>query len=245
MKDTLASGPREFTATQWSLVGIAQSDEVSRTRSRQALENLCRAYWYPLYAFVRHRGYSTADAQDLTQAFFARFIATGGFASADRGRGRFRNYLLGALKHFLANEWNRARMKKRGGDMALLEWDALDAERRYALEPAEETNPELSYDREWALESIARAMEKLRVESESGGKGELFEVLKGSLTSEEPPRNIAATRLGITEGAVKVAVHRLRRRFRQLLRNEIAETVESEKEIDEEMRHLVAVLRQR
>ena len=105
------------------------------------LENLCRAYWYPLYAFVRNRGYSTADAQDLTQAFFARFIATGGFASADRGRGRFRNYLLGALKHFLANEWNRARMKKRGGGMTLLEWDALDPERRYTLEPTEENQP--------------------------------------------------------------------------------------------------------
>jgi DNA-directed RNA polymerase specialized sigma24 family protein len=188
--------------------------------------------------------HSTVDAQDLTQAFFARFIATGGFASADRGRGRFRNYLLGALKHFLANEWNRARMKKRGGDMTLLEWDALDPERRYALEPAEETNPELRFDREWALESIAHAVKKLREECESSGKGELFEVLKSCLTSEEPPRNITAARLGITEGAVKVASHRLRRRFRQLLRDEIAETVESEKEIDEEMRYLVAVLRQ-
>jgi RNA polymerase sigma factor (sigma-70 family) len=244
VKDTPLPGPREFAATQWSLVGIAQSDEASQTRSRKALENLCRAYWYPLYAFVRNRGHSTVDAQDLTQAFFARFIATGGFASADRGRGRFRNYLLGALKHFLANEWNRARMKKRGGDMTLLEWDALDPERRYALEPAEETNPELRFDREWALESIAHAVKKLREECESSRKGELFEVLKSCLTSEEPPRNITAARLGITEGAVKVASHRLRRRFRQLLRDEIAETLESEKEIDEEMRYLVAVLRQ-
>lgn len=245
MKDTPAPGPREFAATQWNLVGIAQSDEASRTRSREALENLCRAYWYPLYAFVRNRGYSTADAQDLTQAFFARFIAAGGFACADRGRGRFRNYLLGALKHFLSNEWNRARMKKRGGGMALLEWDALDPERRYALEPAEESNPELCYDREWALESVARAMEALRAESESGGKGELFEALRGSLTSEEAPRSVTAARLGISEGAVKVAIHRLRQRFRQLLRNEIAETVGSDKEVEEEMRYLVAVLRQR
>ena len=243
MKDTPLPGPREFAATQWSLVGIAQSDEASRTLSRNALENLCRAYWYPLYAFVRNRGHSTADAQDLTQAFFARFIATGGFASADRGRGRFRNYLLGALKHFLANEWNRARMKKRGGDVTFLEWDALDPERRYALEPTEETNPESSYDREWALESIARAMKRLREEFEAAGKSELFEALKGSLTSQEPPRDVTAARLGINEGAVKVATHRLRRRFRQILRDEIAETVETEEEIDEEMRYLVDVLR--
>ena len=142
MNHTPPADAREFTATQWSLVGIAQSDEASRTRSRKALESLCRAYWYPLYAFVRNRGYSTADAQDLTQAFLTRFIATGGFASADRGRGRFRSYLLGALKHFLANEWNRARMKKRGGDMTFVEWYALDPERRHALEPAQETSPE-------------------------------------------------------------------------------------------------------
>jgi len=241
----LVRGSREFDATRWSLVGIAQSDEASRTCSRKALEDLCRAYWYPLYAFVRNRGHSTADAQDLTQAFFARFIATGGFASADRGRGRFRNYLLGALKHFLANEWNRGRMKKRGGGVRFVEWDALDPEGRHALEPAEESNPELGYDREWALESIARAMRKLREESESSGKGELFEALKGCLTLEVSTREVTAARLGITEGALKVASHRLRRRFRQLLREEIAETGEGEKEIDEEMRYLVAVLRQR
>lgn len=243
MNDALLPGPKEFAATHWSLVGIAQSDEASRTLSRRALESLCRAYWYPLYAFVRNRGYSTADAQDLTQAFFARFIATGGFASADRVRGRFRNYLLGSLKHFLANEWNRARMKKRGGEVTFLEWDALDPERRYALEPTEETNPELSFDREWALESIARAMKRLREEFEAAGKAELFEALKGSLSGQEPPRDVTAARLGINEGSLKVATHRLRRRFRQILRDEIAETVETEQEIDEEMRYLVDVLR--
>lgn len=243
MSDALLPGPKEFAATQWSLVGIAQSDDASRTRSRRALESLCRAYWYPLYAFVRNRGYSRADAEDLTQAFLARFIATGGFAAADRGRGRFRNYVLGALEHFLANEWNRARVKKRGGDVAFLEWDALDPEGRYALEPAEEANPELSYDRGWALESIARAMKRLREEFESAGKGGLFEALKGSLTAQEPPRDVTAARLGITEGAVKVATYRLRRRFRQVLREAIGETVGTEQEIDEEMRYLVEVLR--
>lgn len=236
--------PKQFAATHWSLVRIAQSDDASGTRARIALESLCRAYWYPLYTFIRMRGYSTADAQDLTQAFFARFIATGGFASADSGRGRFRNYLLGSLKNFLANEWNRARMQKRGGEVTFLEWDALDPEKRYALEPAQNTDPELSYDREWALESIARARKKLREEFESAGKAELFDVLKGCLTSQAPSREVTAARLGMNEGAVKVATHRLRRRFRQILRNEIAETVGSSEEIDEEMRYLVAILRQ-
>lgn len=236
--------PKQFAATQWSLVRIAQSDDASGTRARRALESLCRAYWYPLYTFVRRRGYSTADAQDLTQAFFARFIATGGFASADSGRGRFRNYLLGALKNFLANEWNRARMQKRGGEVTFLEWDALAPEKRYALEPAQNTDPELSYDREWALESIARARKKLREEFESAGKLELFEALQGCLTSQEPQREVTAARLGMNEGAVKVATHRLRRRFRQILRDEIAETVGTSEEVDEELRYLVAILRQ-
>lgn len=244
MNDESVPDPKQFAATQWSLVRIAQGDDAGGTHARRALESLCRTYWYPLYTFIRRRGYSAADAQDLTQAFFARFIATGGFASADSGRGRFRNYLLGALKHFLANEWNRARMQKRGGDVTFLEWDALAPERRYALEPAQDTDPELSYDREWALESIARAMDKLRREFESAGKAELFEALKGCLTSNEPPREVTAAQLGTTEGAVKVATHRLRQRFRRILREEIAETVGSSDEIDEEMRYLVSVLRQ-
>ena len=134
MKDP--PGPREFATTHWSLVVAAQPDEASQTQARQALEELCRAYWYPLYAFVRNRGYSSSDAQDLTQSFFARFIETGGFASADPERGRFRSYLLGAMKHFLANEWHRAQAQKRGGGVTFLELDALDPEARYALEPA-------------------------------------------------------------------------------------------------------------
>ena len=147
MIDTPVPGPREFNTTHWSLVGAAQSDEASRTIARTALEELCRAYWYPLYVFVRNRGHAPADAQDLTQAFFAQFITTGGFASADRERGRFRTYLLGAMKHFLANDWHRARSQKRGGGVTFLEWDALDPETRYALEPQHSTEPEKDYDR--------------------------------------------------------------------------------------------------
>ena len=226
-------------------MGAAQSDEASRTHARKALEELCRAYWYPLYAFVRNRGYSPADAQDLTQSFFARFIETGGFASADRERGRFRTYLLGAMKHFLTNEWHRVRTQKRGGGVTFLEWDALNPEARYAVEPKQSSDPETDFDREWAMELIARTMKKLHAESESSGKVELFEALKGSLTGNEPARSETAAQLGLNEGAVKVAVHRLRKRYRELLRAEIAETITEWSDVDDEMRHLIAVLRGR
>lgn len=243
MKDPPAPGPREFATTHWSLVVAAQLDAASQTRAQKALEELCRAYWYPLYAFVRYRGYSRDDAQDLTQSFFARIIETGGFASADPERGRFRSYLLGAMKHFLANEWHRVRAQKRGGGVTIIELDALDAEARYALEPARWTDLDAGFDREWALESTARAMGKLRAESEASGRGELFEALKGSLAGAEPARSETALRLGMTEGAVKVAVHRLRQRYRELVRAEIAETVTDPSDLDDEMRHLVAALR--
>jgi RNA polymerase sigma factor (sigma-70 family) len=245
MKDPPAPGPQEFATTHWSLVVAASSDEASQTLARKALEELCRAYWYPLYAFVRYRGYSLDDAQDLTQSFFARIIETGGFASADPERGRFRSYLLGVMKHFLANQWHRARAQKRGGGVTFIELDALDPKARYALEPAQWTDPDAGFDREWAQESIARAMEKLRAESETSGKGEQFEALKGSLIGEEPARSETAARLGMTVGAVKVAVHRLRQRYRELLRAEIAETVSDPSDINDEMRYLLAALRRK
>ena len=240
------SGPRQFATTQWSLVGAAKFDEASQTRAREALEQLCRAYWYPLYAFVRSRGYSAVDAQDLTQAFFARIIETGGFASADRERGRFRSYLLGAMKHFLANEWHRGQTQKRGGQVQFIEWDALDPEARYAGAPKQSDDPEQLFDREWALETTAGALQALRDEMEQAGKSEQFAALKGSLTGEdESPREGIAARLDMSEGAVKVAVHRLRQRYRELLRAAIAETVSDEANLDDEMRYLVAVLRRR
>ena len=240
---TPAPGPKAFNTTHWSLVSAAQSDPADRTKARRALEELCRAYWYPLYAFVRHRGYSSADAQDLTQSFFARFIESGGFASADRDRGRFRTYLLGAMKHFLANEWHRARCIKRGRGVAILEWDALDPEARYALEPQSSRDPDASFDREWALRLIEVALARLRAESEAEGKGSQFAALQSSLTGEEQPRGETAARLGMTDGAVKVAVHRFRKRYRELLRSEVAETVADPSGVDDEMRYLVTVLR--
>ena len=235
--------PRGFTTTHWSLVVAAKSGEADQSRAREALEYLCRAYWYPLYAFVRSRGYSSEDAQDLTQSFFTALIETSGLVTADPERGRFRSYLLGAMKHFLANEWHRAQAKKRGGGVVLLELDALDPEARYAQQPAQSTDPDAGFDREWAQESIARALVKLRTAVQAEGKGDQFEALKGSLTGREPPRRDTAARLGMTEGAVKVAVHRLRRRYRELLRTEIAETLSDSSDVDDEMRHLMAALR--
>ena len=238
------SGPRQFATTHWSLVGAARFDEASQTRARDALEELCRAYWYPLYAFVRSRGHSAADAQDLTQAFFARIIEIGGFASVDRGRGRFRSYLLGALKHFLANEWHRVQTQKRGGQVDFIEWDALNPEGRYAGAQQLSDDPDLFFDREWALETVAGALQALREEMESAGKSRQFELLKGSLAGEgELPREEVAARLEMSEGAVKVAVHRLRQRYRRLLRAAIAETVSDEADLDDEMRYLVDILR--
>jgi RNA polymerase sigma-70 factor (ECF subfamily) len=237
-------GPRQFATTQWSLVAAATTDEASQGRARQALEQLCRAYWYPLYAFVRGRGHAPEDAQDLTQAFFARIIESGGFGTADRERGRFRSYLLGAMKHFLASEWHRGRALKRGGGLRLVEWDALDPETRYTRSADRDDDPELRFDREWALEITTAALRALGEEMAAADKGKQFEALRGCLTGEgELPRAELAERLGMSVGGVKVAVHRLRQRYRELLRATVAETVGDEKSLDEEMRYLVAVLR--
>jgi RNA polymerase sigma-70 factor (ECF subfamily) len=240
------SGPRQFATTHWSLVAAAKLDDASQTRAREALEKLCRAYWYPLYAFVRSRGYSAVDAQDLTQAFFAQIIETGGFAAADREKGRFRSYLLGAMKHFLANQWHRAKTQKRGGRVQFIEWDALDPEARYAEAAEQEDNPVLLFDREWALQTTAGALHALRDEMTKAGKSQQFDALKGTLTGhDELPRDQIAAQLGMSEDAVKVAVHRLRQRYRKLLRAAIAETVSNEADLNDEMRYLVEVLRQR
>jgi len=238
--------PRQFATTHWSLVCAARLDEESQTRGREALGELCRCYWYPLYAFVRSRGYSADDAQDLTQGFFARIIETGGFTSADRNRGRFRSYLLGAMKHFLTNEWHRSQAQKRGGQIQFVEWDGGDLEARYAGTGKKADDAELVFDREWAMETVAGALRRLREEMEKVGKGEQFEALKGSLTGEEElRRDEMAAKLQMTEGAVKVAVHRLRERYRKLLRAIIAETVSNEEELDDEMHYLIAILRKK
>lgn len=240
MNDSIAPGAREFHTTRWSLVLAAQQGG-DASRVHRAMSALCRDYWYPLYAFVRRRGHAPHDAQDLTQAFFLSLLEIN--AAADPARGKFRSYLLGALKNFLANDWHRGQTQKRGGGQRFVEWDALDAEARYALEPTEQPDADALYDRRWAMELLARAMAKLRAEFEAKDDAATFDVLKGTLSSSGPAREHIAQQLGMNEGALKVAIHRLRQRYREVLRSEIAETVDSSADVEDEMRHLVAVLR--
>lgn len=242
MNDSIAPGAREFHTTRWSLV-IAAQRGTETPHAREAMAALCRDYWYPLYAFVRRRGHAPHDAQDLTQGFFVSLLE-GNATMADPSRGKFRSYLLGALKHYLANEWHRANTQKRGGGQRIVEWDALDPEARYALEPADQIDADAFYDRRWAMELLDRAMTRLRAEFAAKGEEESFDALKGTLTGAESPREELAEKLSMSEGALKVAVHRLRQSYREVLRSEIADTVDTSSRVDEEMRHLVSVLRQ-
>jgi len=217
------------------------------TEAQAALANLCRTYWYPLYAYVRRRGYEAHDAQDLTQEFFARLLAQGWLGQADRERGRFRTFLLSAMSHFLANQWDKARAQKRGGSVRLVPLQIDEAETRYGREPADPSTPEQAYERRWVLALLDEVLTRLQQECAKEGKAELFERLKPCLVGEREsqPYPELAAQLGLSEGAVKVAVHRLRRRYRHLLRSEIANTVATAAEIDEEMHHLFAVLARR
>ena len=235
--------PREvFATTRWTVVLHAR--DASDTQAREALENLCRAYWYPLYAFVRRQGVSPEDAQDLTQAFFEKLIEKNFLADVQREKGRFRSFLLAALKHFLANEWDKARAQKRGGGVVHVPIDTASAETRYGLEPAHFDSPEKLFERRWAITLLDRVLERLRDEHVEAGKADLFEQLKPCLTAEKASLSYAelGARGGLSEGAVKVAVHRLRQRYRELLRAEIAETVDSPGEVEEELRHLFTAL---
>jgi RNA polymerase sigma-70 factor (ECF subfamily) len=234
-------GAGAFAQTRWSIVVAAAGG--NGVESRDALERLCTTYWYPLYAFVRRQRYSAHDAQDLTQSFFARLIEKNDLAAVDRAKGKFRSFLLAAMQHFLANEWDRAQAQKRGGGMVFLSIDDADAERRYHEEPAEQITAEQLYDRRWALTLLDQVLARLGDEMRSEGRGACFEALKFCLTGG-PGAAYAdlAQRLGTSEGALKVAVHRLRDRYRALLRAEIAETVGSETEVDDELRQLFSAL---
>ena len=213
-------------------------------RYQQALETLCKTYWFPLYAYMRRQGYKTHEAEDYAQAFFARLLEKQGLRLADPKHGRFRSFLLAALKNFLANERKRIRAKKRGGGRKVLSLDLENAEGKYALEPADRLSPERLFARSWALTVLARAMEGLRAELAGRNKQKLFDSLKVYMTAEtgSVPYRDVADKLDMTEGAVRVAVHRMRRRYRELLRDEIAQTVASEEHIDEEIRDLFEAL---
>jgi len=231
-----------FATTHWSVVMAAGRPKSASYQ--QALETLCKTYWFPLYAYLRRQGYESHKAEDYTQAFFAGLLAKGGLRLADPKRGKFRSFLLASLKHFLSNERARARAKKRGGGRKVLSLDIQNAESQYALEPRDELSPEKLFERSWALTVLDRTMARLQAEAISTNKQKLFDHLKVYLTAEKSsvPYRDAAAELDMAESAVRVAVHRLRRRYRELLRDEIAQTVTSDDQIEEEIRDLFAAL---
>jgi RNA polymerase sigma-70 factor (ECF subfamily) len=230
-----------FVTTHWSVVLAAGRSDT--TRAQAALARLCETYWYPLYAYLRRRGFSPEDSQDLTQEFLARLLAHNWVGDADRTKGRFRTFLLTALNRFLANEWDRAHTQKRGGDRAHVPLDTALAERRYQTEPASAASADQLYDRQWAMTLLDRALTRLSAEQEESGKAAEFAVLGPVLTAERGgiPYPTLARKLGVSETAARMAVHRLRKRFRDVFREEIAQTVAPE-EVEEEIRYLLAGL---
>jgi RNA polymerase sigma factor (sigma-70 family) len=232
----------QFTTTHWSLVLAAGAGRAPA--AQDALEHLCRAYWYPLYAFVRRLGRSPADAQDLTQGFFVYLLEHHLVARADRQAGRFRSFLLGSLKHFLAHEHERATALKRAGSHPVLSLDQFAPEERYAIEPSDAATPETIFDQRWAQQQIENALSRLRAEYASAGRGPLFDLLKDYVWGDKNALSLAeiAARLELTEEAVKKSVQRLRQRFRDALRTEVAQTVATPDQIDDELRHLRAAL---
>lgn len=232
-----------FATTRWSVV-LAAQDRAS-PEAASALETLCRTYWYPLYAFVRRQGRTPEDAQDLTQAFFAKLLEKDYLRAAAREKGRFRTFLLVALKRFLANEWDRSRRLKRGGGLTPVPFDTAIAERRYGAEPPTPTSSaDRIFERQWAMTLLETALARLRAEYVGHGKGDEFDSLKECLTAArgEIAYDRLAAGLGLTEGATRVAVHRLRKRFRELFRATVADTVSVPAEVDDELRHVASIL---
>jgi RNA polymerase sigma-70 factor (ECF subfamily) len=227
-----------FATTHWTVVLAAGNR--STPQSDSALEELCRTYWFPLYAFVRRHGHNKEDAEDSVQAFFARFLAKNYLAGLSAGRGRFRAFLLASLKHFLINEWKKSQRQKRGGGEKLLSLDWQTADTKFQVADANEPSPDKAFDREWVLALLAKVIGRLQKEWAAGGKAKLFEQLKVFLTAGrgESSYSETAKKSGMEETAVRVAVHRLRKRYRQLLRDEIAQTLSDAGDVDEEMRAL-------
>jgi RNA polymerase sigma-70 factor (ECF subfamily) len=240
--DAGSGGRNSFATTHWSLVVAARDRSVPEASA--ALAELCRAYWYPLYAYMRRQGRDPDQAQDLTQEFFARFLEKDFLAAVEQDKGKFRSFLLAACRHFLANESDRARAQKRGGGR-VLPLDLTTAEGRYGSEPYHTLTPERLFERRWALTLLERVLTRLQEEACARGKGAQFEQLRVFLLGaggQLPSQAEAAAALGMTEGAVKVAVHRWRGRYREMLREEIAQTVAAPDQIDEEVRQLFDAL---
>lgn len=239
-----SSPPRTdiFVTTRWTVV--LSAGQKTSPQSEKALAELCQQYWYPLYAYVRRQGKSKEDAEDLVQAFFARFLEKNYLAGLRAERGKFRAFLLVSLKHFLANEWDKANRQKRGGGIEHLSLDWQSADERYHLDPPDPGSPDRSFDRAWALALLEQVILRLQQESEAEGKGPLFQQAKGYLMVGEQaiPYADAAGALQMDEGAVRVAVHRLRKRYRELLREEITQTLDNPADVAEELRSLLAAL---
>jgi len=231
-----------FVSTRWTVV--LSAGDPSSPRAATALEALCRAYWYPLYAYVRRRGYSVEDAEDLTQAFFGHLLEARSISTADRDKGRFRAFLLTRLNHFLADDWDRRTAQKRGGGQRLVPLEAGTAETRCQREPADLRSPDKLFEHRWAVTLLERVFERVRQEYAAKGKATLFDELKDCLVQMRTPTSQAGAgaRLGLSEGALRVTVHRLRQRYRRLLRLEVADTVSGPEEVEEELRHLFQVL---
>jgi RNA polymerase sigma-70 factor (ECF subfamily) len=238
-----AAGLAEFTATHWSVV-LAAGQQGS-PQAVEALETLCRNYWYPLYVYVRRRAYGPEDAADLTQDFFAHLLKNNAFAGADPQRGKFRSFLVASLDHFLINQWNRARTAKHGGGQAPIPLDADEAERRHRQEPDSSLTPEKLFEQQWEFAVLEQALARLGTESAEAGKSGQFNRLKVFLTSKVDYGQYpaVAAELGLSTAAISLAVHRMRQRYRELVRAEIAHTVSSADELEEEMRHLFAAIR--
>jgi RNA polymerase sigma factor (sigma-70 family) len=237
-----AVGQPLFATTHWSVV-LATADQDS-PQAAVAVEQLCRTYWYPLYAYVRHRGQSPEDSKDLTQEFFYRLLQGNYLARVDPSKGKFRSFLLAAMNHFLANEWDRARTLKRGGKVTFLSLDELQAERRYQCEDFAGRSPEETYEKMWALALLDQVLGRLREETAAAGHLARFEELKGVLMGESSALTYAemALKLGTTEATLKVAMQRLRKRYAELLSEQIAQTVPGPEEVEDELRHLYSVL---
>jgi RNA polymerase sigma-70 factor (ECF subfamily) len=245
MIPTISAMSAQFATTRWSQVLALQDGESQE--GREALEALCNAYWYPLYAWARRRGNDPDAARDATQAFFSHLLETGLLQAADPNRGRFRSFLLTSFKNFLANERQRETALKRGGGTPPLSLDADDAETRFALEPAEDVTPDVLFERRWAMTLMERAMHSLGQRYEHDGLGERFRELKRYLTGSEEqiPYREVGDALGMSEANVRVAVHRLRKRYGEHLREEISQTVVDPAELDDELRHLLSVIESR
>jgi len=230
-----------FVTTRWTMV--LRAARADTTRARAALEDLCQAYWYPLYAYARRRGYSPHDAEDLTQGFFARILKLNSLAEVGRERGKFRAFMLAAMNHFISDEWDRTSAQKRAAQRTI-SLDAEMAENRYRSEPADKLTPESLFERRWAVTLLENVVKHLRSEYEASGQGALFMELRFAITGDKNtiPYAELASRLGLKEEALRVTVHRLRQRYRRALREEIAQTVADESEVVEEMNCLCRIL---